>query len=68
MSELISSHRKEALKEILRRLHAGEPLSALREEFRRAVGKITPLEIAQIEGELVAEGISPEEILSLIHI
>jgi len=65
MSELISSHRKEALKEILRRLHAGEPLSALREEFRRAVGNITPWEIAQIEGELVSEGISPEEIRKL---
>lgn len=65
MSEFISSHRKEALKDILRRLHGGEPLSALREEFRRAVGNITPWEIAQIEGELVAEGISPEEIRKL---
>ncbi len=65
MSELISSHRKEALKAILHRLHAGEPLPALKEEFRRAVGNITPWEIAQIEGELVAEGISPEEIRKL---
>jgi len=65
MSELISSHRKEALKAILRRLHAGEPLPALKEEFRQAVGDITPIEIAQIEGELVAEGISPEEIRKL---
>lgn len=65
MSELISSHRKEALRAILRRLHAGEPLPALKEEFRQAVGDITPLEIAQIEGELVAEGISPEEIRKL---
>ena len=42
MSELISSHRKDALKAILRRLHAGEPLPALKEEFRQAVGDITP--------------------------
>ncbi len=65
MSEMLSNHRRVALKEILRRLHAGEPLEALQEEFRRAVGNITPLEIAQIEGELVQEGVSPEEIRRL---
>lgn len=65
MSELLSSHRKEALKAILRRLHAGEPLEDLQEEFRRAVGQITPFEITQIEGELVREGVSPQEIRRL---
>ncbi|MGC8963008.1 MAG: DUF438 domain-containing protein [Candidatus Bipolaricaulaceae bacterium] len=65
MSEMLSGHRKEALKVILRRLHAGESPEALREEFRRAVGQITPLEIAQIEEELVREGVSPEEIRKL---
>lgn len=65
MSEMLSGHRKEALKAILRRLHAGEPPAALQEEFRRAVGNITPLEIAQIEQELVQEGVSPEEIRKL---
>lgn len=65
MSEMLSSHRKEALKAILRRLHAGERPEALQEEFRRAVGAITPLEIAQIEEELVREGLPPEEIRKL---
>jgi len=65
VSEIISNHRKEALKAILRRLHAGESPQALTEEFRKAVGHITPLEIAQIEEELVREGISPEEIRRL---
>jgi hypothetical protein len=65
VSELISEGRKRALKEILQRLHAGESPQALREEFRRAVGDVTPMEIAQVEGELVQEGISPEEIRRL---
>ncbi|MCX7844326.1 MAG: DUF438 domain-containing protein [Candidatus Bipolaricaulota bacterium] len=65
MSETLSGHRKEALKAILRRLHAGESPEALQEEFRRAVGAITPLEIAQIEEELVQEGVPLEEIRRL---
>ncbi len=65
MSEMLSSHRKEALKSILRRIHAGESPETLQEEFRKAVGQITPLEIAQIEEELVREGVSPEEIRKL---
>ncbi|MGQ9699598.1 MAG: DUF438 domain-containing protein [Candidatus Bipolaricaulaceae bacterium] len=65
MSEMLSSHRKEALKGILRRIHAGEDPQTLTEEFRNAVGSITPLEIAQIEEELVREGIPPEEIQKL---
>lgn len=65
MTEVIGEARKQALKGILRQLHAGESPEALREEFRRAVGDVTPMEIAQIEGELVQEGISPEEIRRL---
>lgn len=65
MSEGLSGHRKEALRAILRRLHAGESPEALQEEFRRAVGAITPLEIAQIEEELVREGVPLEEIRRL---
>lgn len=65
MSEMLSSHRKEALKGILRRIHTGEDPQTLTEEFRKAVGSITPLEIAQIEEELVREGIPPEEIQKL---
>lgn len=65
MSEILSGHRKEALKAILHRLHAGEKPETLQEEFRKIVGQITPLEIAQIEEEMVREGISPEEIRKL---
>lgn len=65
MSEILGDHRKQALKEILKRLHAGAKPEELKDEFRNAVGHITALEIAQIEEELVREGISPEEIRKL---
>lgn len=65
MSEILGNQRKEALKSILRRLHAGESPETLQEEFRKAVGQITPFEIAQIEEELVREGVPPEEIRKL---
>lgn len=68
MSELIGKQRKEALKEILRRLHAGEDLDALKAAFRSTVGDITPMEIAQIEEELVREGTPREEIQRLCEL
>jgi len=65
MSEMISGKRKEALKEILRRLHAGEHPERLKEAFRTAVGNVSPQEIAQIEEELVREGLPREELARL---
>jgi len=65
MSEMISGKRKEAVKEILRRLHAGERPERLKEAFRAAVGNISPQEIAQIEEELVREGLPREELARL---
>ena len=57
MSELISNERKDALRKILSRLHAGESAEALKEEFKELLGEVTPLEISQIEAELVKEEI-----------
>lgn len=65
MSEMITNKRKEALKEILRRLHAGESPQKLKEAFRDAVGSVSPQEIAQIEDELVREGVPREELMKL---
>jgi len=65
MSELMSDKRKEALKEILRRLHAGESVPSLKAAFRNAVGSVSPQEIAQIEEELVREGLPREELMKL---
>lgn len=65
MSEMLNNSRKEALKEILRRLHAGESPQRLKGAFRDAVGNVTPQEIARIEEELVREGLPRDELMKL---
>ncbi len=65
MAEMLGDARKQALKAILSRLHAGESPAQLRVAFREAIGNITPVEIAQIEEELVAEGLPREELMRL---
>ena len=68
MSELISNQRKDALRKIVARLHAGESPEALKEEFKGVLGEITPLEISQVEAELVSEGTTREELMSLCDV
>ncbi|MEA3238676.1 MAG: DUF438 domain-containing protein [Candidatus Bipolaricaulota bacterium] len=68
MSELISNERKDALRKILDRLHAGESPEALKEEFKELLGEVTPLEISRIEAELVEEGTPREELMSLCDV
>jgi DUF438 domain-containing protein len=68
VSELIGSERKQALKELIRRAHAGEDVEALKREFAGSLGDLTPVEIAQLEQELIREGISREEIASLCDV
>jgi DUF438 domain-containing protein len=65
MSEMIGKKRTEALKEILRRLHAGESPQRLKAAFRDAVGNVSPQEIAQIEEDLVRDGLPREELMKL---
>lgn len=65
MSEPMGNTRKEALRRILARLHAGESPEGLKEAFREAVGRISPQEIAGIEEELVREGLPREELTRL---
>ncbi len=68
MSELISTKKKEALRNILSRLHAGESPEALKEEFKGLLEGVTPLEIAQIEAELVKEGTPRAELERLCDV
>lgn len=65
MSELIGKNRKEALKEILRRLDWGESPAELVEEFKDILGGVSPAEIAIVEQELVKEGLPRERIREL---
>lgn len=60
--------RKEILKELIRKLHSGVPPEDVKKEFRTHVGDVSPFEIAQIEEELIKEGISREEILKLCDV
>jgi len=68
MSELIGDARKRALKELIRRAHAGADIEALKAEFQEKLGNLTPVEIAQLEQELVREGVPREEIARLCDV
>lgn len=63
MSELFS--RKELLKGLIKRLHEGANPEEMKEEFQAAIKRITPTEIAQIEEELIKEGMPKEEVQRL---
>lgn len=70
MSEIIDnvSKRQEQLKTLIQRLHRGEDRAAVEAEFKRDFAYVTGAEIAQMEYNLVQDGISVEEIQSLCDV
>lgn len=50
------------LKELIRQLHAGAKPEELKERFKDALAGLTPPEIAQMEEELIQEGVPREKI------
>jgi PAS domain S-box-containing protein len=62
MSELFGKEKKELIKNIIKRIHQGEDIKKLKEEFKDKLKGINPLMIAQIEEELIKEGMKKEEI------
>lgn len=70
MSEIIDnvSKRQEQLKTLIQRLHRGEDRAAVEAEFRRDFAYVTGAEIAQMEYNLVQDGVSVEEIQSLCDV
>jgi len=70
MSEIIDnvSKRQEQLKSLIQRLHRGEDRTAVEAEFKRDFAYVTGAEIAQMEYNLVQDGVSVEEIQSLCDI
>jgi len=68
MGGVTEEERKKALKEILRQLHAGVPPEQVKERFRQFLEGVSSLEIAKIEQELVAEGVSREELQRLCDV
>jgi PAS domain S-box-containing protein len=57
--------RKDALKSILRELHQGKSLHALKARFAQLLADVTPGDIGKLEQELVREGLDPQEITRL---
>lgn len=70
MSEIIDnvSKRQEQLKTLIQRLHRGEDRAAVEAEFKRDFAYVTGAEIAQMEYNLVQDGVSVEEIQSLCDV
>ncbi|NJE30957.1 DUF438 domain-containing protein [Thermococcus sp. 18S1] len=67
MTELLNNreYKKEQLKKLLLRIHEGEDVNKLKDEFRQVLSGISPLEIPIIEQELVKEGISAKDIAKM---
>lgn len=70
MSEIIDnvSKRQEQLKKLIQRLHRGEDRAEVEAEFKRDFAYVTGAEIAQMEYNLVQDGVSVEEIQSLCDV
>lgn len=59
---------KDALKEMIRRLHEGADPNEMKEQFRDLIKELTPDLIAQVEEELIREGMPREEIQRLCDV
>ncbi len=68
MSEEFGANKRQVLKQLLRRLHDGAPQAEVEQEFRRLAREVTPLDIAQVEEELIKEGLPREEIQRLCDV
>ncbi len=68
MAEHFGTNKRELLKELLRKLHKGAPQSEVEAEFRKLAKGVTPVDIAQVEEELIKEGMPREEIQRLCDV
>ena len=73
MSELLgkgrgAGGRKEALKDLIRRLHEGEPPERLKGEFADLIAGLSPEELARVEEEMIKEGLPREEVQRLCEL
>lgn len=67
MSELLGNrvHRIQTLKDIIKHLHKGEAPSEVKAQLRELVKECDVTEIAQMEQELMADGVPAEEIMGM---
>ena len=61
MSELLnnSQARKAKLKELILKLHHGEPEEKVRQELMHSLSQIPYGEVVEVEQELISEGLRP---------
>jgi len=67
MADLVGN-KKKALKELIEKLHAGAKPDEVKERFKEILKDVSPIEIAQVEEELIKEGMSKEEIQKLCDV
>jgi DUF438 domain-containing protein len=60
--------KKGIIKDIILKLHAGLSVESARDRFEEEVGTASSTEIAEIEQELINEGLSPEEIKKFCNV
>jgi len=60
--------KKENLKELIRKLHAGENPEKVKKEFKELIKDIDAKDISEIEGELIKEGMPRKEIQKLCDV
>lgn len=60
--------KKEVIKGLIKRLHEGADVEEIKEKFKEVIKDITSTEIAQIEEELIKEGMPREEIQRLCDV
>ncbi|WP_040214905.1 DUF438 domain-containing protein [Clostridium polynesiense] len=70
MSELINNSevRKQAIKDILKKLHEGKSLEEVKEDFNKAFSKVSASEISEAEQALIKEGMEVSEIQKLCDV
>ena len=60
--------KREAMKDIIRKLHEGLPVEQAKKRFLKEVGNISSVEIAEIEQALIGEGMAVEEIQKFCNV
>jgi len=63
-----SAFRKAKLKELILKLHAGEPQKSVQQELVQTLGTIPYGEVVEVEQELLQEGLPQEELLKLCDV
>lgn len=61
----VNERHKQALKELIRRLHQGQSPQQLKKEFEAVLRSTSAAQIAQIEQQLIQEGMPREELMRL---